>query len=701
MPEVPNPLQTTSTQDATISRLPVPYDLVIDQSVPKILKGTIAAFLNDHLVGAELIRRFGVDITKVCVAGKKKGPPEMSVREQTVTMLVSPDAGLFKRFSQQLREPNGRAGNATRESERTRQDVTTVLSGVVEWAGRDFQSPRPSCLKSFMKESSRNPVKITPLLFNPLNAVSGLSDLQEFVSDGAVKRELKASVRRADSEAQSARAALRDKDGLLRLDAIKEHASAMARLGAASILQHIGGESASSMQVFRREIQFSSVLFEEQFTQRVARAIEASERRVLENFISAMSVVLDEWSNGGAFSLFSYTDTLMGQPTGWSHTITNAFSSYKARIEAFLQTHDDLMSTALASDIDIDREVYERVLGICPALAVPPGGDVRPFRAQFGALGAFLAGLAMSESPSHVSWFRTAYQGLFVPVDEKEDDSPDHLLGELKEMCVWARDPNDPRPHPDIHRSDSILGVVVSMTLFQAVVNTYERFMATSVSGTLESNRSLLDLLKREADLFARLDAIPSAKQYAALAVLLGSHREARVRADLLNKAKEFGPGLEARIESALKAHSCIALMRSFDPEALLSHKDSALDLLFDALEPLRALERDGYLGHCLTVAESALMLLDEVGERQGDLRLSYRAISEVCLNSLIESCREIMIADLSTPRDREDRQFELNAVRTALQDWRCDTTGILYASRQHVEEQYRKAERALKVVRS
>ncbi len=494
--------------ESSLPALPVPYDIEIHTSVPKALKGTVGALVREPSVAAAIIRRFGPEVTKVFIEGKKKGPPELRSQNSAVMLTISSDAGLLKRFSQQLREGASadeveRTVDTQPSREVTRAAVMTMLQGVLRWAARDFSAPPPSELGEFLMKRPALQGQIVSSRLDHGTENRGLTALKSFAADDQVKRVLKSISSSAAGEAARAFFALRDERGLIRLEMVMQHADALARCGAASTVRCIATGSAIDIQEFLAELQRAAQLFEGQYTKNVAAAIEISDRAVLENFVSAISVVLDTWRNKGILPLYSYSSILMGHLDSSGQQFAHVLETYRDVVRRFLSTQDELVSSALPETIDVAGHMFDRISSVYPALSVPPYGDLRQWRAELDAFGSFLVKLAISEHSSHSTFFRDMYRGLLKPREDGQDDSPEFVLGMLKEMCVWARDQKDSRVCPEIHAGDDLLSVIAHRALFQSISRTIDRLMVTGEARSLEENRELLRSLEEQAKMFS------------------------------------------------------------------------------------------------------------------------------------------------------------------------------------------------------
>lgn len=697
--QAPKNQESTSqtTAESASPGLPVPYDIEIHTSVPKGLKGTVGALVRDPSVAAAIIRRFGADVTKVAIEGKKKGPPELRSQNGTVKLTISSDAGLLKKFSQQLREGDSAdeaegAADVRQSREKTRAVVMTMLQGVLCWAARDFRVPPPSELYEFL---GKRPVSLGEIVSSRLDRGTespGLTALHSFAADDQVKRVLKSISSSAAADARRAFFGLRDDKGLLRPDMVVQHAEALALCAAASTVRYIATGAVPEIQEFLAELQRALLLFEEQYTTNVARAIEISDRSVLENFVSAMLVVRDAWERGGVLPLYSYASILMGHLAASDRELVHALETYRDRVHRFLSTHDDLVSSGLPATIDVEGHIFDRLSAVYPALSVPPYGDLRPWRAELDAFGSFLVKLAISEDPSHVTFFRDAYRGFLKPREDGYDDSPEFVLGMLKEMCVWARDEEDSRVCPEIHAGDDLLSFIVHRTLFQSITCTFERLMVTEETRSLEVNRALLKSLEDQAKMFSAISPTHPAQEVVELTILLARYREATLRTDLDATSTSMEHSLAGRREVVLIAQEGLSSILQLSPAILRNHKQDIAEFLTNVADALRQLEQGGGLGESLTVAGSALALLDVLDAPPADLREAYREIVESALNVLIGVCRQVCEESKSAVSSPEDLQALLEEVRNQIAAWEPVAMGTLSASRQHVEQHYRRA---------
>jgi hypothetical protein len=695
-----------TTAESSSPALPVPYDIEIQTSVPKGLKGTVGALVREPSVAAAIIRRFGPEVTKVSIEGKKKGPPELRSQNSTVTLTISSDAGLLKKFSQQLREGDSAAKaelaiDTQTSRETTRAAVMAMLQGVLHWAARDFSAPPPSELREFLgKRPTLQGEIVSPRLDGGTES-PGLTALHSFAADDQVKRVLKSISSSAAGEARRAFFALRDDKGLLRPDMVMQHAEALARCAAASTVRCIATGSALEMQEFLLELQRALLLFDEQFTKNVALAIEISDRAVLENFVSVVSAVQDAWRNTGVIPLYSYTSILMGRLDSSDREFVHSLETYRDRVHRFLSIHDDLASSALPETTDVEGHIFDRLVAVHPALSVPPYGDLRPWRTELDAFGFFLVRLALSGHSSHVTFFRDAYRGLLKPREDGQDDSPELVIGMLKEMCVWARDGKDPRVCPEIHAGDDLLNAVAHQALFQSINCTFERLMMTEETRTIDESRGLLKLLEDQAKMFSTIFPTHPAQEVVELTILLARFHEATLRIDHDAEPASMEYSAADSREVVLIAQQGLSRILQLSPAILTNHKQDIIDFLANVVEVLRQLEQSGGLGESLTVAESALTLFDILNAPRGNVREKYREVTESALNVLISVCEQVYKQSETAVSSREDLQALLEEVRNQIGAWKPVPGGTLSASRQHVEQHYRRAKKALSMYRA
>ncbi|MEY4667775.1 MAG: hypothetical protein RL518_474 [Pseudomonadota bacterium] len=693
-----------TTAESSSPGLPVPYEIEVQASVPKSVKGALTALVREPSVAAALIRRFGSDVVKVSIEGKKKGPPEMVSRQGTVTLSVSPDAGLLKKFSQQIREQNPgqgdtRVGYEPRAREATRAAVETMLQAVLAWATRDFQAPPPSELTPFLTKRPAVSAHIRPSLLDCSTILSPLTELHSFAADDQIKRELKSIASNAAGEAARSFFALRDEKGLIRMEIVPQHADAVARYGAASIVRYLGGGSIADMQGFVIEVHKVTQLIEEQFTKNVAKAIEVSNRLVLENFVSSASLLLETWKMRGVLPLYAHSGILMGEMGLSDQRFVLGLHTYRTRVRQFLATHDELASSALPETTDIEGEIFQRLSALRQALSVPADGDLRPWRDDLNTFGSFLIALALSDHSPHATWFREAYHGLLRPREDGSDDSPEFILGMIKEMCVWARDEQDPRLRPEIHAEDELLSVVAQSTLFQSICRTMDRFMTTDETKSPNETQNLLRSLEKQAELFSTILPAHPSQEVVEFMTLLARFHEACRRVARSSAADSLENPLEHLRNAKDIAHEVILLIKRLSPTTLTTHTPDVMQCISEIEKVAQQLGQNGLVGESLTLADSALTLFDLIDTEAGEVRLRYREVVESGVNVLVSVCQQVCEesrnSSSSLSSSREDVLVLLSEVETQFTAWKIVQGGTLSASRQHVEQLYRRALKA------